>query len=198
MDLTVFMSDEILKVAEVKQLAAQLLGEGQLTKRAIADQCGVTAQTIWNWRKDPEFLALIDKARQEYYRDAHTSGDSIREARIMALRQRIILLRQIMVERAKDPDMAEVPGGTTGLMIRDVKTVRSEKGAETVSLYAVDKALLSELREHEKQLAIETGQWSQKIEYEAHHEIVQRPDYSKLTVEEINVLREIRAKLLSN
>src|ERR1017187_5622963 len=51
----------------------------------------------------------------------------------------------------------EVPGGTTGLLVKDYKG----KDADTL-VYKVDTGLLAELRNHEKQAAEELGQWSEK------------------------------------
>lgn len=46
-----------------------------------------------------------------------------------------------------------VPGGQTGLIVRKIKQTGTE--------YAVDTGLLSEIREHAKQVAIELGQWQE-------------------------------------
>ena len=62
-------------------------------------------------------------------------------------------------ERAASPDFAEVPGGTTGLLVKDYKG----KDADTL-VYKVDTGLLAELRNHEKQAAEELRQWSEKRE----------------------------------
>src|SRR5262249_37518948 len=59
-----------------------------------------------------------------------------------------------------DPDMRDVPGGTTGLLVRTVKWV----GSFVFYLYQVDTRLLKQLLKHEKQAAQELGQWGQKTE----------------------------------
>ena len=64
-----------------------------------------------------------------------------------------------MTERGGD--MAEAPGGSTGLL------VRQHQGALAMPVYTVDTgllSLLSELRAIEKQAAEELGQWSEKRE----------------------------------
>jgi hypothetical protein len=55
--------------------------------------------------------------------------------------------------------MRSVPGGETGLLVR---TGRFIVNGKAVDVYAVDVGLLRELREHEKQAAIECGQWPQR------------------------------------
>jgi hypothetical protein len=84
---------------------------------------------------------------------------SSRNARIQALQGRWSTLRaavaQLMTERAAD--MAEVPGGGTGLLVRQY-----QGGAP---IYKVDTGLVSligQLLAHEKQAAEELGQWTEK------------------------------------
>src|SRR5450432_4730881 len=86
---------------------------------------------------------------------------SSRNARVQALQNRWDRLRvgvaQLMAERGAD--MAEAPGGSTGLL------VRRYQGALAMPVYTVDTgllSLLSELRAIEKQAAEELGQWREK------------------------------------
>ncbi len=50
--------------------------------------------------------------------------------------------------------MAHVAGGKSGLLAKDYKSDRE--------IHKVDGVLLSELRELEKQTAIETGEWAEQ------------------------------------
>ena len=77
-----------------------------------------------------------------------------RENRLAALQDRHDRLNLIVEERAAD--MAEAPGGKSGLLTRDYKG----KNADQV-VYKLDTGLLSEFREHERQVAIELGQWQE-------------------------------------
>lgn len=72
----------------------------------------------------------------------------------------------LRVIEARSKDMAEVPGGDTGLLVRKLKSIGSGENTKTVEEYAVDTGLLSELREHEKQAAQELGQWINKSNVE--------------------------------
>jgi hypothetical protein len=66
----------------------------------------------------------------------------------------------IMAERGEDLTMAAIPGGRTGLMVRDYVTVRTESGKiGTVATYAFDRGLFAELRAVGEQIARELGQW---------------------------------------
>lgn len=83
-----------------------------------------------------------------------------REKRLEALQDRHNRMVLVMSERAED--MAEVPGGRSGLLVRQLKQIGNGPTAREVEEYKLDTGLLSEFREHEKQLAIELGQWSEQ------------------------------------
>ncbi|MHC5543152.1 hypothetical protein ACYOEI_33435, partial [Singulisphaera rosea] len=84
-------------------------------------------------------------------------GIAILERRVDALHDRWLRMQTIIEERAADKEMDGVPGGKTGLIVR--QTRGSGPDAEPIDDYVVDTALLKELREHEKQAAQELGQW---------------------------------------
>lgn len=108
---------------------------------------------------------------------------AMRDGRVSAQTDRHRRLTQVIAERAKEmgscrrcghaeaehpyqgvrPDgsineCAEyrgIPGGATGLLVGKLKPTGIE--------YQIDTGLLSELREHEKHIAIEMGQWQENI-----------------------------------
>lgn len=129
---------------------------------------------IHNWQQ-----RLADIAEAE--RQAIVArGIAERQNRIDALADRHRRMQRVIESRAQEH--ADIPGGDTGLLVRQVKVVKvhgefetDEKGrsrfvptgeAIEVEEYAVDTALLKEMREHEKQAAIELGQWSEKRDHE--------------------------------
>ena len=76
-----------------------------------------------------------------------------RNFRLEQMQARHELLRRIITERAADPSMAEVPGGSSGLICRDWR------GKDAVMpVYKVDTGLLSEIRAIEEQAAREVGE----------------------------------------
>ncbi|MHB1162281.1 MAG: hypothetical protein ACYC3V_18405, partial [Chloroflexota bacterium] len=99
-------------------------------------------------------------------------GTADRVNRVAALNERWEGLYQVMEVRARQ--MASVPGGDTGLLVPKVRTVKlyavvdEGEGTPTTELlagtgvavpvaeYVVDVGLL---REHERQAAMELGQW---------------------------------------
>ena len=84
---------------------------------------------------------------------------AVRESRLARLDDRARRMDIVMEDRAKDMD--GVPGGTSGLLVRRLKSIGSGDSAQVVEEYEVDRALLAEFREHEKQAAIELGQWQE-------------------------------------
>lgn len=78
---------------------------------------------------------------------------AVRENRIKAQQDRHDRLKLIMDERGVEMD-GETAGGASGLLARDYK-------ADGKKVFKVDATLLSEFREHEKQIAQELGQWQE-------------------------------------
>ena len=140
--------------------AAQLIAKGELGVGAIAARLGIAELTLYRWRKDPEFAARVDVAIEEQKAAIRRRAIGWVERRVDRLNTTWLGMQQVIKERALDPSMEAVPGGQTGLLSRDVKAV----GAEVREVYKVDVGLIKELREHEKQAAIELGQWEQKKE----------------------------------
>lgn len=83
----------------------------------------------------------------------------IRNARIAALQDRWERQKRIILERAADPSMANVPGGTTGLILRDFKGKDANQ-----EIFRFDAGLCQEMRATEKQAAQELGQWSEEAD----------------------------------
>ena len=107
-----------------------------------------------------------------------------------------------MIE-ARAEEHKDVPGGSTGLLVRQVKLVKiysvpgqdleddepdaadvlcSAKLNQVVYEYAVDTGLLKELREHERQAAQELGQWTEK--HESSNELLIR-EYVGIDVDKV-------------
>lgn len=138
--------------------AAQLVAEEELTREEIAQKVGVTRRTVYQWQQHPEFAARVQELLGELEDIAVRYAVGRRARRVRWLNDRVERLHAVIRERAADPTVQEVPGGATGLLVRDVKAI----GGAAVELFAVDTGLLRELREHERQAAQELGQWTEK------------------------------------
>ncbi len=142
----------------------------------------------------------IAAAIAEYRVAIKAEGIANKQNRIDRLNADWLRLQQVIAERAADPTMADVPGGTTGLLVRTVKALGHGADARIVEEYAVDTGLLRELRAHEEQAAKELGQWTEKRELTGKDggAIVVRsePDLSALTVEELRELERLTQRAL--
>lgn len=144
-----------------RERAATLMAEGELTVDEIAEQCEVNRCTLYEWKANAEFRARVGELVDEIRAAIRSSGHAVIENRVASQKDRFRRMQQVIAERAKAPEMADVPGGKTGLLCRDIKSIGD--GA-TVDVFSVDTGLLKEMRELEKHTAQELGQWTEKFE----------------------------------
>ena len=144
-------------------LAADLVAEDRLSDSQIAAEVDVHRQTLAAWKRRPEFQEKVRECAAAIERVILTDSIARRSRRVRALDDRWLLMQQVIEERAASSDMRAVPGGKTGLLAHDVKSIGGGGNAERVDVYEVDTGLLKELREHEKQAAQELGQWVDKM-----------------------------------
>jgi ParB-like chromosome segregation protein Spo0J len=150
------------KWTEPAELAAELVAEGELSLDAIAERVGVARSTLRRWRQHPQFNARVDEALAGFRAAIRSNGLAVRERRVKALNDRWKKLLQVVEERAVDPARQNVPGGKSGLLVHNVKGVGKGDDFRVIDLYEVDTGLLRELREIERQIAQELGQWTEK------------------------------------
>lgn len=163
--------------------AAVRVAEDLKTDEEIAAEAGVTKRQLERWKQHPEFAARVQQHRDELQAAVVAEGITRRENRVDALNERWRRLHAVINARALEH--ANIPGGNTGLLVRQVRLVKvystttdpdeveepdaadvliSAKLSQEVAEYAVDTGLLKELREHERQAAQELGQWTEKQE----------------------------------
>jgi hypothetical protein len=147
-----------------RQRAAALLADGEKTGEEVAHEVGVNRWTLWSWKQHPDFTARVRQITEGAAEELERHAIALKARRMRTYDQRWRALLAIIAARAADPAMRSVPGGTTGLLVRRVKIIGSGENAREVEEYEVDTALLKELRELEKQAAIEAGQWTTKAE----------------------------------
>lgn len=144
--------------------AAQLLARGNLSFEAISRKLEVSSRSIYEWRRDPEFMAYVAELEEEFKQAVRRRGIAVLERRVRAQNDRWNRMQRVILERAEAPEMANVPGGTTGLVVRKLKMLGSGENATVVEEFEVDTGLLKEIREVEKLAAQELGQWTEKVE----------------------------------
>jgi hypothetical protein len=144
--------------------AALLVSQDEKPDKAIAAEIGVNESTLERWKRRPEFAARVQEHRDLWREAIKARGIAERQNRVDALNDRWHRMQQVIEERAEDAATARVAGGSTGLIVRDVKGVGKGEDFQLIDIYSVDTGLLKELREHEKQAAQELGEWSEKRE----------------------------------
>lgn len=142
--------------------AAALLAADELTDEEIGRRVGVSDRQMRTWKKHPEFAARIEELAREMGEVARRYAITRRARRLKGYDDR--RERMLKLIEARAAEHAGAPGGATGLLVMTTKSVGSGPGAQVVDEYAVDAALLKELRELEKQAAVEAGQWSEKAQ----------------------------------
>jgi hypothetical protein len=109
-----------------------------------------------------ELQVQVEQASVESVREVIRLEVTERNSRIRALQDLADRWRRLIEERAADPRMKEVPGGTTGLLMRTKKMLGSGPTAYEVDEYKADAAASAEFRDTLMQAAKEMGQWQER------------------------------------
>lgn len=142
--------------------AARLIAEGELLDHEVAATVGVHPSTIWRWKAIPQFARRVAKLSERIEAAIQGLPISVRVRRVKRLNDVMLKIEKVFAERANDKRLEHVPGGSTGLIVHNVKGVGKGEDFQLIDLYEVDVGSLRELREVMKQAAIETGQWAEK------------------------------------
>jgi hypothetical protein len=139
----------------LKDLAAAMLATGS-SDEEVAKKAGVTARTLQNWKKVPEFKAQCEEIRERAAESVQGETIADLQWRVKQMGLRHAAVRQVIEERGviysqRHPDE---PGITTGLVVPVPKTIAGKE----VTVLEIDDAPLRELRELEKAAAVQLGQ----------------------------------------
>jgi hypothetical protein len=131
---------------------------------------------IWTWTKQRETAAKL--AAEDTQTDTQIAATV--KNRVAAQNDRWQRMQRLIDAAAEDPDLADIPGGDTGMLVRTAKLVKvygsiPSSGGEAESLqsakrevllyeYVRDTSISAEMRALEKQAAQELGQWTEKQE----------------------------------
>lgn len=151
--------------------AIELVAADVLTDQEIARELGIGKTTLERWKLNAEFAEAVFEARKQAAEELRKKGIALKQNRIDGYVTRWNLLEQIRVERGKqyEEDFPDAPGGSTGLILRDIKLVKVVKendrpDYQEYDVFGEDTAMLSEFRNLEKQTAQELGEWTEKSE----------------------------------
>lgn len=142
-----------------------MVAQDEQTDEAIAAEARVTRRTLARWKLHPEFRARVDEHLAATRKELLSRGIADQAERIKAKQDRWRRLHRVIEARAADPDMAAVPGGTTGVLVHQVKGIGRGADFQVVHEYAVDTGLLAEMDRLEMDVARELGQVVDKSEH---------------------------------
>jgi len=148
-----------------REEAAQLVALGELSDTDVARKLEIGRTTLWEWRQEPAFMGRVDAIIEEIRVTFRRRAIGMMERRVARLNSTWLKLQQVIEERSIAPELQNVAGGKTGTVAHKVKGVGSGDAFQLIDEYEVDIGLLKEIREIEKQAAIELGQWSVKVEH---------------------------------
>lgn len=144
------------------QQAVQLVAEDKVTDDRIAEQVGIVKRTLERWKLHPEFRAKVAERRAEIAERIRSTGIAIIENRVARQHDHWRRMQRVIEERAEHYANADAPGAGTGLLVKTEKAIGSGFNTTFVDEWAVDTGLLREIREVEKQTAIELRQWAEQ------------------------------------
>lgn len=139
-------------------LAAQLLAEGNLTGKQVADKVGKSEKWLYEQKKHSWFKTRVDELVADLAEEARRIGIGNQTTRLLEQNGRWELMQQVIEERAAYPKWQHIPGWKTGLLVHDIKTTKDD----AYDIFKVDDGLLGEMRALEAQVAKELGQTAEK------------------------------------
>lgn len=166
------MADKAIPKISPKARAAVLVAEDDLTDEQIAEAVGITRRTLTNWKRQPEFAAEVGGHVGAIQAGMLRLAIAKKYKRLKVLDDLHGKALAVVEERAERMD-GEAPGAGTGLLTHQVKQIGAGRDAQVVDEYAVDVALIKEIRALEEQAAKELGQWVEKSETDLRTSVVQ-------------------------
>jgi hypothetical protein len=147
-----------------RAIAAQLIVEGKLTRREIGEVVGVSARHLQNWAKKPDFQEMIENARLVYSKRFLTEGLAQRGRRLLVLNQVHEKVLDAVTERANSDDMQNVPGGTTGMVAKQIKGIGKGDDFAVIETYSIDTPVVKSILEIHNAVREELGENKQRLE----------------------------------
>jgi hypothetical protein len=141
------------------------LGKCRRNATAAAIEAGYSPKTAYSQGSRLLKTVEVQQAIQAWRDEAKQSAITDMAHRLKVLDTIEQKILDVIEDRASAYDNSEMPGGHTGIVVRQYKMVGSGRDAELVEEYAVDTATLRELRATHEQAAKELGQWTEKHEH---------------------------------
>lgn len=149
---------------QIREQAALLVAEARLDYAQIAQACGVEVRTLHRWRKEKRFAARVRSLAEELADASRRRAIGRKEYRTNTLANLHDRCLRVIEERAKDPALATIPGGSTGLIVRQVREIGHGEARRLIPEYVVDTALIRTIGTLQEQAAKELGQFVERRE----------------------------------
>jgi hypothetical protein len=165
----------------------------------IASKAGVCLRTLTTWRASPEFQAEVERLLNLWAADVEKRGIADRRRRLYQVNLRWRAKQSLREQRAKmfrklakdDPQLAQVPGGNTGMVVWTTKMLHvGEQEYERIIEHEFDAALDAAMRADEEHVATDLGQWKPK------HEISFAEDGGALRIQNLSALTDDELRTL--
>ena len=188
--------------------AALRVAEGKWLDARIAAEAGVDRSTLWRWMHDPDFATLVEEHKAKLYAAILKRGIADKQLRVAALLDRHQRFAQVIELRAErstaaiEDDTGLTPGGlpipdadgtipekpkrrvpaeaATGMVVHQTKF--SPSGMQ-IDEWVVDTGTSAEMRNLEKQVAQEMGEWTEKRDVTSNGETLTYADLSALATQ---------------
>lgn len=151
--------------------AAVLCAEDELSDELIAKEVGIGRTTLNRWRELPAFQDAVNERAADMERSTLRLAIARRNKRLEVLDD--LHTKSLAVMAARSAQYDAIPGGSTGLLLGQLKQVKhvdttqddgTQIWTEEHWEYAVDVALMREMRAIQEQAAKELGQWIDRSE----------------------------------
>jgi len=117
---------------KLKEKAAQLVADGRFGDAEIAAKVGVSANTVFNWRKNPPFAVRVAEIVAEYSERRIKRGLALKANRIAGLTSLYNRLEMLLDLRGSRAEFAFVPGYASGLLsISEVAPLKTDQPNST-------------------------------------------------------------------
>lgn len=142
---------------EEREQAAQLLAEDRLTDQQIAEKLSIGRATLSEWKRVPEFAQRVNEVVAIHANRALNFGLARKERRLRVLNELHDGILQVIDERGADQELAAIPGGKTGLVVKNLKGIGKGEDFQIVETYEIDTGAIKELRAIQEQVVKELG-----------------------------------------
>lgn len=132
-----------------------------LSNAVIGEKLGFPPQTIRMWLQRPDYKDAIKLYYSILEEETYRQAGTIRAKRIQILQDQLDSLLELKRQRAAAYSHIET-GGSTGNLVKEVKTVGTGPNAYDVAEYKYDSAVVRDIAMLTKQIAQEKGEWSEK------------------------------------